>query len=76
MNQGMIEFERNRDRSGLTDVAELERYCYFVAGVVGEMLTDLCCAHSPRMESRRDRLESTRDPPPLGKRKDASLRQR
>ena len=35
MSSGMGEFERSRSRSGLTDVSGLERYCYFVAGVVG-----------------------------------------
>ena len=34
----------------------LERYCYHVAGVVGEMLTELFCHHSPRVAARRDAL--------------------
>jgi len=37
MSGGMGQFERSRSRGGLSDVAELERYCYFVAGVVGEI---------------------------------------
>jgi farnesyl-diphosphate farnesyltransferase len=32
-------------------------YCYYVAGVVGEMLTDLFCAHSPAIDARRADLE-------------------
>jgi hypothetical protein len=35
MSQGMTQFEHNRSRAGLTDLDELERYCYHVAGVVG-----------------------------------------
>jgi farnesyl-diphosphate farnesyltransferase len=58
MSRGMGQFERSRSRSGLEDVAEYERYCYFVAGVVGEMLTELFCAHSPEIEARRDVLEA------------------
>ena len=58
MSRGMGHFERSRSRSGLGDVPEYERYCYFVAGVVGEMLTELFCDHSPLIEARRDDLEA------------------
>ena len=58
MSRGMSQFERSRSRTGLEDVAEFERYCYFVAGVVGEMLTELFCSHSPEIEARRDELEA------------------
>jgi farnesyl-diphosphate farnesyltransferase len=58
MSRGMGQFERSRSRSGLEDVAEYERYCYFVAGVVGEMLTELFCSHSPEIEARRDDLDA------------------
>jgi farnesyl-diphosphate farnesyltransferase len=58
MSYGMSDFERSRSRGGLSDVAEFERYCYFVAGVVGEMLTDLFCDHSPKIDARRDDLEA------------------
>jgi farnesyl-diphosphate farnesyltransferase len=58
MSRGMGHFERSRSRSGLEDVTEYERYCYFVAGVVGEMLTELFCDHSPRINARRDDLEA------------------
>jgi farnesyl-diphosphate farnesyltransferase len=58
MSRGMGEFERSRSRSGLEDVTEYERYCYYVAGVVGEMLTELFCDHSPRIEARREDLEA------------------
>jgi farnesyl-diphosphate farnesyltransferase len=58
MSSGMSDFERGRNRTGLADVAELERYCYFVAGVVGEMLTELFCDHSRDIDARRDELEA------------------
>jgi farnesyl-diphosphate farnesyltransferase len=57
MSRGMARFARSRSRRGLADVAEYEEYCYFVAGVVGEMLTELFCDHSVRIEARRDELE-------------------
>ena len=58
MSAGMSDFERGSDQTGLADVAELERYCYFVAGVVGEMLTELFCAYSQRIDARRGELEA------------------
>jgi farnesyl-diphosphate farnesyltransferase len=54
----MGDFERSRGRGGLADAAELEGYCYFVAGVVGEMLTELFCGYSTAIESRRQELEA------------------
>ena len=41
MSQGMAEFQRNATVEGLANLAHLDRYCYHVAGVVGEMLTEL-----------------------------------
>jgi len=41
---GMAEFVARQDDEGrivLTDLADLRAYCYFVAGIVGEMLTEL-----------------------------------
>lgn len=37
----------------LESVAELERYCYFVAGTVGHLLTDLFRLHHPRINPAR-----------------------
>ena len=56
MTQGMIEFQRRRAREGLWDMAELERYCYHVAGVVAKMLTELFCDYSPAIAERREEL--------------------
>ncbi|MDI3284407.1 squalene/phytoene synthase family protein [Polyangium sp. 15x6] len=44
MSRGMREYAGRADAEGKTrirDVADLERYCYFVAGTVGELLTSL-----------------------------------
>ena len=54
---GMLEFARIRGPAGLADHDQLERYCYYVAGVVGETLTELYCAYSPRTAERRKELE-------------------
>jgi len=56
MCEGMPRFQRNARLSGLADLPELDRYCYYVAGVVGEMLTELFCAYSPEIEGRRPTL--------------------
>ena len=56
MCHGMHRFSRNADPGGLQDLRELDRYCYYVAGVVGEMLTDLFCEHSREMAENRDAL--------------------
>lgn len=46
MSQGMAQFQRHASLKGLNDLNELNRYCYYVAGVVGEMLTELFCDYS------------------------------
>lgn len=56
MGAGMSKFQRRADRAGLEDLAELDRYCYYVAGVVGEMLTELFCAYSERIARDREQL--------------------
>lgn len=56
MSDGMAEFQLNASTAGLPDLAHLDRYCYHVAGVVGEMLTTLFCEHSPAIAAHRDRL--------------------
>ena len=56
MSRGMVEFQRGASTEGLRDVAQLNRYCYHVAGVVGETLTALFCDHSEVIEKRREDL--------------------
>ena len=48
MSTGMPEFQRTVSLNGLENQAEMDRYCYYVAGVVGEMLTELFCEYSNR----------------------------
>jgi len=52
MCDGMHYFQRNASVRGLNRLADLDSYCYHVAGVVGEMLTDLFCAQVPGLQSQ------------------------
>ena len=54
MCRGMPEFQRNKSLRGLSDLAELGEYCYYVAGVVGEMCTELFCLHCPELMPKRE----------------------
>lgn len=56
MGQGMVEFQRNRDSSGLADLSQLDRYCYHVAGIVGETLTKLFCSYSDEIALQEERM--------------------
>lgn len=56
MAKGMAQFQLNATLDGLEDMAELDLYCYHVAGVVGEMLTELFCNHSELIDRNRDTL--------------------
>ena len=47
MSEGMSYFHIRQKQIGLKDLQEFEKYCYVVAGVVGEMLTTLFALHSP-----------------------------
>jgi farnesyl-diphosphate farnesyltransferase len=56
MCAGMPEFARSRSLKGLDDLEQMTAYCYYVAGVVGEMLTELFLLHCPDLERHRERL--------------------
>ena len=56
MARGMLTCQEKKALGGLENLSEFERYCYFVAGVVGEMLTDLFCDYSPEIDKRRKEL--------------------
>ncbi len=58
MANGMVEFSPKVGPNGLKDVAELDRYCYYVAGCVAEMLVDLLCDHSPAANENYKELYS------------------
>lgn len=53
MAKGMSAFQANKSQTGLKDLPELDSYCYHVAGVVGEMLTELFCDYSPEIEKNK-----------------------
>jgi farnesyl-diphosphate farnesyltransferase len=56
MCHGMHQFQRTASVRGLATLEDLDSYCYYVAGVVGEMLTELFCSHSPDIERQRSAL--------------------
>jgi len=56
MSEGMVHFQEHSNGDGLKDQAEMDLYCYYVAGVVGEMLTELFCLYSPEIAKNRDNL--------------------
>lgn len=58
MCEGMSRYQTGREGRGLRDIEELHAYCYHVAGVVGEMLTDLFCEHAPEIAARRSDLKA------------------
>ncbi|MBU3610119.1 squalene/phytoene synthase family protein [Polynucleobacter wuianus] len=47
MSEGMSHFHGKQTQAGLKDLQEFEKYCYVVAGVVGELLTTVFSNHSP-----------------------------
>lgn len=47
-----------RGTLALRDLADLKAYCYAVAGIVGEMLTELVVNAEPSLEPVRERLEA------------------
>jgi farnesyl-diphosphate farnesyltransferase len=56
MCEGMPEFQHRKTLDGLPGLIDLDRYCYFVAGIVGEMLTDLFCEHCDDLAEHRDEM--------------------
>ena len=56
MGQGMAEFQRGASLRGLDDLPHFDRYCYYVAGVVGETMTELFCEYSAEIAEHRDEL--------------------
>jgi farnesyl-diphosphate farnesyltransferase len=47
MSRGMHQFQRTASLRGLARSSDMDAYCYYVAGIVGETLTELFCAYSP-----------------------------
>lgn len=59
MCAGMARYSELGRGDGLADAAALQEYCYIVAGVVGEMLTEIFCAYSTSIEAEREGLQRT-----------------
>src|SRR3984893_12361444 len=55
---GMPRFQFSASLKGLALSSDLDDYCYYVAGVVGEMLTDLFCDYSPQIARNRRALSA------------------
>ena len=56
MGQGMADYQESESLEGLADLAALNQYCYYVAGVVGEMLTELFCDYSDEINCHKSKL--------------------
>jgi farnesyl-diphosphate farnesyltransferase len=53
MCDGMPQFQLSASVRGLAKSSDLDDYCYYVAGVVGEMLVELFCSQSPEIACQR-----------------------
>ncbi len=53
---GMADYQDSETLAGLKDMQAMDRYCYFVAGVVGEMLTELFCDYSTEIAERKEQM--------------------
>lgn len=56
MAQGMPVFQAQNLHNGLPTMADMDKYCYYVAGCVGEMLAKLFCHYSPEIAKHREEL--------------------
>jgi len=56
MSKGMVHFQQRQSPEGLYDIQEMEDYCYFVAGVVGEMLTNIYANHESAIKAQQETL--------------------
>jgi farnesyl-diphosphate farnesyltransferase len=57
MCYGMPRFQSTASLRGLSRRTDLDDYCYYVAGVVGDMLTELFCEYSPEIARHRNALQ-------------------
>jgi farnesyl-diphosphate farnesyltransferase len=56
MAKGMADYQDTETLDGLENLAAMDEYCYYVAGVVGEMLTELFCDYSDEINTNKDEL--------------------
>jgi farnesyl-diphosphate farnesyltransferase len=57
MCHGMHQFQQTASLRGLPRSTDLDDYCYYVAGVVGQMLTELFCEYSPQAHQHRAEMQ-------------------
>jgi len=56
MAEGMPIYQAMDLRGGLATLSDMDKYCYYVAGCVGEMLAKLFCHYSPEIAQHREQL--------------------
>ena len=56
MSYGMLEFQKIQNPYGLETLSQMNDYCYYVAGVVGDMVTGLFCDYSGEIAQKREKL--------------------
>jgi len=56
MAEGMPVLQAQNLHDGLATMADMDKYCYYVAGCVGEMLSKLFCHYSPEIAKNREQL--------------------
>jgi len=56
MAKGMPVFQAQNLHAGLPAMTDMDNYCYYVAGCVGEMLAKLFCHYSPAIAEHSDTL--------------------
>ena len=56
MAKGMPIFQAKDLHDGLETLADMDKYCYYVAGCVGEMLAKLFCHYSPEIAAHEPDL--------------------
>jgi farnesyl-diphosphate farnesyltransferase len=57
MCYGMPRFQSTASLRGLPRLTDMNDYCYYVAGVVGDMLTELFCDYSPQIARNRSAMQ-------------------
>jgi farnesyl-diphosphate farnesyltransferase len=55
---GMHQFQQTASLHGVPRQTDMDDYCYYVAGVVGQMLTELFCGYSPKIARQRANLQA------------------
>jgi len=56
MAEGMARYQDAETLDGVADLNDMGQYCYYVAGVVGEMLTELFCDYCPAIDTQRNEM--------------------